>query len=254
MKYVVIGSVITYLLGYLGVRIIDLLCLLPSKVLNGQVWRLLSFIFLMPVGNILFAAFAFYFYYVVGRALENELGSLIFTCYYACNIILTIVISLVSGVPVFTATPIHMSLFLAFGYLFPDFTIFLFMIIPIKMKYLAMFYGIYTVYQGIMLPGWGAKLLSLVGLITFILFFYEELFQWMKNRSTMQKNRQSFRQKRNGARDQLRVIRHQCEVCKRTELDDPNLEFRYCSGCDGYHEYCMEHLGNHIHIKDSDKN
>ncbi len=254
MRYVVIVSVIVYLLGFLGIRTIDLLCLLPSQVLNGQVWRLLSFIFLMPVGNILFAAFVFYFYYVVGEALERELGSFIFTLYYACNVIITIVISLISGVPVVTAAPINLSLFLAFGYLFPDYTILLFMIIPIKMKYLAVFYGIYAVYEAVVLPGWGAKLMALVGVMTFVLFFYEELFQWMKNRSAVRKNRQNFQQKRNVSRDRLQVIRHQCEVCKRTELDDPNLEFRYCSGCDGYHEYCIEHLGNHVHVKDSDKN
>jgi len=253
MRYIVIGNVIVYLLGYLGVRTVSLLCLNPEKVFGGQVWRLISFIFLLPVGNILFAAFVFYFYYIVGRALENQLGSFIFTLYYACNIILTIIISLMSGISVVSAAQIHLSLFLAFGYLFPEYTIFLFMIIPVKMKYLAIFYGIYTVYEAIMLPGWGSKLIALVGLFTFLMFFYGELLTSFKERSSVLKNRQQFHQKRNTAHEHLQIVRHQCEVCKRTELDDPNLEFRYCSGCDGYHEYCIEHLGNHVHIKSETK-
>ncbi len=251
MRYVVIGSAIVYLLGFLGVRTVDLLHLNPQAVLGGQVWRLVSFLFLLPVGSILFAAFAFYFYYLVGQSLEREWGSFVFTVYYFCNVLFTVLISLASGTAVTSAASINLSLFLAFGYLFPDFTILLFMVIPIKMKYLAVFYGVYTLYQAIVLPGWGQKLIALVGVLTFVLFFYQELWQWIKNRSTIQKNRRNFRQKRGGTTDHLRVIRHQCEVCKRTELDDPNLEFRYCSGCDGYHEYCLEHLNNHVHIKDS---
>ena len=254
MKGIVIGSVIVYLLGYLGVRTIQLLSLFPEQVFHGEVWRIISFIFLMPVGNLLFAAFAFYFYYLVGRALEHEWGSFVFTIYYGCNVILTVLISLLSGIPITSAASINLSLFLAFGYMFPDYTILLFMFIPVKMKYLAWFYGIYTLYQAIVIPGIFGKLLALVGLITFVIFFYSDLYQQLQNRSTIQKNKKRFQSAKTTSNDHLRVIRHQCEVCKRTELDDPNLEFRYCSGCDGYHEYCLEHLANHIHIKDLDKN
>ncbi len=254
MKGIVIGSVIVYLLGYFGVRTVQLLGLFPEQVMNGEIWRVVSFVFLMPVGNLLFAAFVFYFYYLVGSALEQEWGSLVFTAYYGCNILLTVLISLLGGIPVTSAASINLSLFLAFGYLFPDYTILLFMFIPIKMKYLAWFYGVYTLYQAIVIPGIFGKLLVLTGLITFVLFFYSELYQKIQNHSSIQKNRRKFQTAKSASNNHLRIIRHQCEICKRTELDDPNLEFRYCSGCDGYHEYCLEHLGTHVHIKDLDKN
>ena len=45
-----------------------------------------------------------------------------------------------------------------------------------------------------------------------------------------------------------RVPRHRCAVCGRTELDDPTLEFRYCSRCEGAYEYCLDHLYTHIHV------
>ena len=42
--------------------------------------------------------------------------------------------------------------------------------------------------------------------------------------------------------------RHKCAVCGITDADDPNMEFRYCSKCDGYYCYCMNHINNHVHI------
>ncbi len=41
---------------------------------------------------------------------------------------------------------------------------------------------------------------------------------------------------------------HKCAICGRTELDDPNLTFRYCSKCNGNYEYCQDHLFTHKHI------
>ena len=46
----------------------------------------------------------------------------------------------------------------------------------------------------------------------------------------------------------VRTARHKCAVCGRTELDAPDLEFRYCSKCAGDHEYCSEHLYTHTHV------
>lgn len=46
-----------------------------------------------------------------------------------------------------------------------------------------------------------------------------------------------------------RIAKHRCAVCGRTELDDPNLEFRFCSKCNGNYEYCQDHLFTHEHVK-----
>ena len=42
---------------------------------------------------------------------------------------------------------------------------------------------------------------------------------------------------------------HKCTVCGKTDVDSPDLEFRYCSRCNGYHCYCQEHISNHTHIQ-----
>ena len=45
------------------------------------------------------------------------------------------------------------------------------------------------------------------------------------------------------------ITRHRCAVCGRTERDDAELEFRFCSKCKGNFEYCMDHLYTHEHVK-----
>jgi hypothetical protein len=42
--------------------------------------------------------------------------------------------------------------------------------------------------------------------------------------------------------------RHKCAVCGRTDIEYPDLEFRYCSRCNGYHCFCIDHINNHIHF------
>ena len=52
--------------------------------------------------------------------------------------------------------------------------------------------------------------------------------------------------------EKIRLTHHKCAVCGRTEKDDPNLEFRYCSKCEGNLEYCMDHLYTHKHVTKED--
>ncbi|MBR4098714.1 MAG: hypothetical protein IKK44_01845, partial [Clostridium sp.] len=42
---------------------------------------------------------------------------------------------------------------------------------------------------------------------------------------------------------------HKCTVCGVTDADDPDMEFRYCSKCNGYYCYCMNHINDHVHVK-----
>ena len=43
---------------------------------------------------------------------------------------------------------------------------------------------------------------------------------------------------------------HKCAVCGRTDTDYPDLQFRYCSKCAGYHCFCSDHIFNHVHFTD----
>lgn len=240
MKYVVIISAVVYLLPLIGIDLTPLLYLDPALVLKGQIWRLFTFVFLFPAGNLFFAVFAFYFYYLIGETLEQQWGDFVFTVYYVLGVLFSILVSFITHSPIVSTLHINLSLFLAFGYLYPDFSVLLFMIIPVKIKYIAGVYGILILLDVIRQPLSG-KLLALTGVFSFLLFFGKE---WLTRRQT----HHSFQKKKKAKKVRHLVeVRHRCEVCNRTELDDPHLEFRFCSRCNGYHEYCTDHIANHEH-------
>jgi len=144
------------------------------------------------------------------------------------------------------ATYLNASLFLAFATLNPNYEIRLYLIIPIKIKYLAYItVGIY-VFQ--FLTGGNSIRISIIaGIANYLLFFGKEL---IVSRGNSVKNKVR-KEKYVKASQSSKEYRHKCSVCGKTEKDDPQLEFRFCSKCDGYHEYCLEHLTTHEHIKEN---
>ncbi len=216
----------------------------PRLVLDGELWRLITFVFIPPAAQPLFAIIAMYLYYMIGTALEHEWGSFRFTLYYFIGVIGTIIAAFITG-GIATANYINMSLFLAFAVIYPDFTLRLFFMIPIKVKYLGMLSGAFLVFNLIFSP-MSQRLFILVALANFILFFGEFFFKTATARTKAASRKREFYSKTKAARN--KPI-HRCYVCGKTEEDDPQLEFRYCSKCDGDYEYCMEHLKNHEHVK-----
>lgn len=234
---------IVYLLGYtLNNDLASKLALVPSLILKGEIWRLISFTIIPPSANPIFAVFALYMYYLIGEGLEQEWGSFKFNIYYFMGLIGTVLAAFISGSGE-TAFNLNMSLFLAFSYIYPDFEILLFFIIPVKVKYLGWISWAYFAF--IMLFGTiPSKLAAIFALINFFLFFGKSIIKGVSNNKTVYNNRKTFK-----SQIPKVITRHRCTVCGKTEKDDPNLEFRYCSKCEGDYEYCMEHLSNHEHIK-----
>jgi len=138
----------------------------------------------------------------------------------------------------------------------------LYFIIPIKMKWMAIVYAALAVASAIS-SGWVARVAILASLLNFIIFFL--MTRNMKAYSPHEmKRKRDFRRQMgqsgmggrttnagNGRSGQGQITRHKCAICGRTELDDPNLEFRFCSKCDGNYEYCQDHLFTHKHVKHS---
>lgn len=223
------------------------LTLNSNLVLNGEVWRLFTFIFIPPARSPLFAMIAMYLYYLIGTALENEWGSFKFTLYYIIGVLGTVLAAFITG-GFATANYINMSLFLAFAVIYPDFTLRLFFMIPVKVKYLGMLSGAFLVLN-LITSHMSERLFILVALANFILFFGEYFFKTATTKTKAASRRREFYSKTKAARN--KPI-HRCAVCGKTEEDDPELEFRYCSKCDGDYEYCMDHLKNHEHVKSDD--
>ena len=244
MRYIVILSGAILVLELMGLPLTQYLYFDRSLILQGQVWRVFTYIFLFGQSNIIFAAIALYFYYIIGESLEREWGSFIFNIFYFPGVLFGILGGFLFDISL-TAVQLNTSMFLAFGTLFPNFTVLVFMIIPVKMKWLAILNGLYILVSLIM-----GNFFVLFGVANYILFFGKDFIHAVRDGFHIRQNKKRFRQKMGSNPNQFKLIKHQCTICGITDADDPDMEFRYCSKCDGYHEYCMDHLHHHEHIKD----
>ena len=247
--YLVVGNAIVWLAGFIftNIDLASRLELDPALVYKGELWRVFSFIFLNTFGSsVLSAILELYFLYIVGSNLEASWGSFRLTLYYFIGFALTAAVSLVTGFPVFGARYIHLSLFFAFASLAPEMRILLFFIIPVKIKWLAWAAWAFTAYEFITAGSWIIRLYILAALVAYALFFSRDIIGAIRlNRKTVANRRRFERNKVAGK--VIKASFHKCEVCGITEIDAPNMDFRYCSKCEGDYEYCSEHLRDHYH-------
>ena len=251
--------------------ILSMMVLSPYHILHGQIWRLVTWIFMPTETNLLFLLIMALFYYQLGSALERTWGTFRFNVYIFSGILFTVIGafllyaiaylfnalgmvgiagSLVSGMGWgFSTNYINMSIFLAFAVMYPDMQVMLYFIIPIKMKWMAIVYGILIVYHFIA-GSWAGRVSIVMSLASFVVFF---LSTRNLKRYTPHEihRRQQFKAQMREPRPGSGITKHKCVVCGRTELDDPNLEFRFCSKCEGNYEYCSDHLFTHQHIRHS---
>ena len=143
-----------------------------AQIKAGQVWRLVTFIFLPPDTGILFAVFVFYFTWLIGISLETTWGSFKFNIFVLLGMIGTIIAGCISG----SATNIYLdfSMFIAFAILNPNFEVLLFFFIPIKVKWLALLdaLGLLIV---LLFGTWGMKFMIIAALLNLIVFFGKDL-------------------------------------------------------------------------------
>lgn len=265
MKYLIVlyaGGYFLYMINpmfYLNYLVLDW-----GAVLHGQIWRLLTFLMQPPSASIFMVALLLYIYYMIGMQLENALGTFRFNFYLLMGIVLHIVASLIvyltTGMVISPSVEyLNLSFFFVFAMLFPDAQFLLFFAIPIKGKWIALIDGFYFLWAIIspFLPaykgtGYGAMVAALASILNVLIFYL--LSRNMHTYSPKEvKRRRDYQRKVQQAQKPEHVYengaRHKCAVCGRTELDDPNLEFRYCSKCNGNYEYCQDHLFTHTHVK-----
>ena len=263
MLYISIGTAIVWLFSTFDPSnlLTAVLRFDRSAILHGQVWRLLTYLFIPSGSNILFLAISLYFYYYIGRLIESQWGTFRFNLFYFTGVLITDVAALLLGVNA-TAGSLNLSLLLAFATLFPENRVLLFYIIPIKMKYLAWFYFALTIWELVTVP-LPYNLFSVFALLNYFLFFgsgvlgvLPDFLQPRGYRKAPFGNFTRKKQKPNpnwadGYRSKSgeAPYHHKCTVCGRTDTQFPELEFRYCSRCSGYHCYCEDHISNHSHIE-----
>ena len=173
-----------------GAPVQSLLALDMGLVAQGQIWRLITFIFLPPSSSQFWILFNLYFYCLLGNSLESEWGAFRFNVYYLCGVLGSILSAWVTGYGVNHF--LNLSLFLAFAALYPDFELLLFFILPIKVKYLALINLIY--YVGAFLFGtWASRAAILMSLLNVLLFFGGDFFRWAKQKMRYWNTRRNFR-------------------------------------------------------------
>lgn len=251
MKYVAIANIVFWLVGMVNPVLANYLVFSPYHILHGQVWRLVTFA-LMPAGSGVLTFIAVYFYYWIGSTLEQYWGTPQFNIYFFSGIILTVlygfIIYFATGINIgVTAEYVYLSMFFSFAALFPDMQVLLFFIIPVKMKWLALVDAIFFVLS-VVTSSFPVNLLPVVAILNFFIFCGGDLLRAIPRRpsaNTVNFRRESQRIRREQS---TKLYNHKCAVCGRTDTDHPELEFRYCSRCAGYHCFCQDHINNHIHF------
>lgn len=265
MLFVGIGNLVVYFLYVLQKSNPYFYLLLNfnySAVLDGEVWRIVTYPLIYLVESRPFLGLiSLFFFYWCGRVLEQHWGTLRLNLYYFGAVLLTALVALLARSYAFSDY-INLSLVLGVAVLAPDELVMLYFIIPVKMKWLAWLELGYTLYaavrglifmfqtlgSGFLYFGW---LIPLVPFFLFLLFVGRQAADLLPTGLRRAPARAKWQRKVNspvrpvGAQPQARF---RCTVCGRTELTDPKLEFRYCSKCAGYRCYCADHIHNHSHI------
>lgn len=272
--YLIICYGIGYLMQYLVPAGYQYLMLDPFLVLKGQVWRLVTWILIPPdSSNIFFVLITLYLYYSLGGLLERIWGTYKYNVYLFSGLLFTILGAFVlcgysvlmgaqqtmyTGLYVlnngsavyfgqFSTYYINMSIFLACAASIPDVQVLLMFIFPIKVKWLGIVYGIILLVNCIQ-GGIATWIVVIFSLLNFLVFFLRSKGKMHLSVGQI-KRQQEFHQKMRSAGQTKGITRHKCAICGRTELDGDDLEFRFCSKCNGNYEYCQYHLFTHEHVK-----
>ena len=220
------------------------LYLIPSKVLEGEVWRVISFAFIPFSTNFLWAAISWMIFYFFGNTLENQWGTVRYNLFLWIGMLASIAaafVTLAFGMDYLADNRfLYGTVFLAFARLFPNFTINLFFILPIQIKWLALLMWLGYALQ-LVRGDWMIRLLVIASVAKYLIFFGRE--HWRDVRSGQRRRSYQSRTK-----EATKSLVHKCLVCGLDSETSPKTLFRYCSKCSGQCCYCPEHIQNHQHV------
>ena len=235
---IIIGQAFLYLFAYSGQMDLSRAYLVPRLVLAGEWWRLLTFPFIPPASGLFWIFFALYAFYLMGGALEGHWGAFRYNVFLLTGYLLTVAASFIFPYQAASNVFIGGSVFLAFAALYPDFQFYIFFILPVKVKWLAILawigYG-----MSFVSGDWSTRLLIAASIGNFFLFFGRDV--WWRMKTGKRK-----------MTEQARTITgkheafHQCASCGKTDITHPNMDFRYCPDCGGL-GYCSDHINSHEH-------
>ena len=272
-----------YLIQYINPAFGDYLTLNPYAILHGQIWRVISWILVPPgTGNIFFTVIMLYFYYSIGTTLERTWGTWNYNVYLFSGFLFTVAGAFaVMGYAylfddlrmsaygaaeyfrliarAFSTYYVNMSIFLAFAATYPGMQVLLMFLIPIRVKWLGILEAVMLAYDAVVSPYY-VRIAIFASLLNFLIFWLRSRNlrrlspKEIQRRAAYKKSAQRGEAQRThtviDAQNAFRKMqyRHRCCICGKTELDNPDEEFRFCSKCAGNREYCSEHLYTHVHV------
>lgn len=286
MLYIVLGNAVVYFMSMFAgnYTLYDILCFDRDLILQGQVWRLFTYVFtsFSSSSNLLLVAISYLCYWSLGKAIENIWGTFRFNLFYLSGVLMMDVFAMCFGGILVDAggylldcsviyrsmgSTLNLTLFLSYATLFPNAHFLLFFIIPVKAWIFAVLDLVLTLYEVYSLSYpvfcFPHNLFPLVAIGNYFLFFGKDVanvvpLSWRMNAQRLfrKKPKQpkvvpfpsagSYEATTAKPKD---LYTHRCRVCGRTDVTNPELEFRYCSKCNGYHCYCEDHISNHDHVK-----
>ncbi len=260
---------IGYIIEWIFPNLLGFLYLNPYEIIfHGQIWRLVSWLLIPPSGFDIFTLLMLYFYYSLGTTLERTWGTYRYNVYIFSGMLFTILGAfLLFGYSLLTEGPaaialwgtygtysplaamfstyyVNMSIFLAFAATYPNMQVMLFFMIPIRIKILGIIYGALLVFEFVM-GSVASRFVIAASLMNFVVFFITGRGK-VHMTPRQAKRRQEFKRE---VKKSTRTTRHKCAICGRTEETNPELQFRFCSKCEGNYEYCEEHIFTHTHVR-----
>ena len=287
MLYIVLGNALVYFMSAVAQNYVlyDALCFDRNAILQGQVWRLFTYVFtsFSAESNIIMIVISYLCYFSIGKAIENAWGTFRFNLFYLSGVLMMDIFAMCFGGILISVnghaidfsmiyramgSSLNLTLFLSYATLYPNNHFLLFFIIPVKAWIFALVYLIITAYDIFSLSFpvfcFPHNLFPLVSIANYLLFFGKDVFNLLPAAWGINARRlfQKKKTKKTGTipfpsagsyqatvATPTAPYTHKCTVCGRTDASDPDLEFRYCSRCNGYYCYCEDHISNHEHIQ-----
>jgi membrane associated rhomboid family serine protease len=240
IRIVVALTALVYLLTFLNPAFVSVLTLNPARILHGEVWRLVTYIFIpqsMGQPGSLMGPFwvliALWFLLFIGDRLEQAWGAFRLTLYFLVGMVGTTIAAFLFGAQ-FSNTMLASSLFFAFAHFYPDEVIYILFVLPAKVKWLAWISAALLLFGFVGGPN-SYRMAVVAAMGNYLIFFGPGLVRAARNRHEIVDRRKRFAEKSRPEDEAL----HHCATCGATELSNPNLEFRVAR--DG-EEYCLAHL------------
>ena len=264
-RYFVLAQVIGYVVQLTAPGLMSYMNFDMGSILHGQLWRVVTWIFTPTASLDVFGILFLFCVLMWGSSLESMLGTFRMNVFLWGSVILCDIVGAIVYVvtrillgygfsPYLSTYYILMSMLLALAMCMPEGEVRLYFVLPIRMKWMAFVYGLFIAWDIVSylrVGLWVGVVPIVASLLNFVIFYFSTRDMNRYNPKEIHR-RQQFKKamapSRTGSGPDG-IAKHKCAICGRTEKDDPNLEFRFCSRCNGNYEYCQDHLFTHEHVK-----